>query len=650
MPQSSGRALSWALVVVAGAALTLVAAGCSGGKKGVDDQARVDTCTLTGATTNDGCDLAGGVPAIQLGDLTMGALKTREVALYNGGAGAVPATISQVTFDGGAAPTTNYAILKIFKLDATQQEVAVTLPFDLAVNHGGELRVRVAYTANAPIGAVSGVSLKVVASHPAVTTLLPITGQITGCPTGMGDCDGDPSNGCEVDLQTTLSSCGACGTACGETNAAAACVAGTCQLTCAAGFGNCDGNAANGCETDLSTTPADCGACGTTCGSINGIATCSSSTCGIVCSAGFADCDGSLADGCEVNLAGDVANCGTCGNICGALNAAPFCTGGSCGFTCNAGFLDCNGLPGDGCEVNVNADPSNCGACGSVCAPANATGACSAGTCSVAACTGAFKDCNGLVADGCEVDTASSPSNCGACGNVCSLANATAGCAAGACTVATCSGSFRDCNGIAPDGCETDVATSLANCGACGAVCSPANASSACVAGGCNLTACAAGWYDMNGLINDGCECPADSNPDVCASAGAMGSVALGGTISVSGSLLPLSRSEYFTVSFPSNDSLTYHPKITVTSPSGIARFDVLVDCGGAAAGSCGLEGGGPLSMTSWETYYTGGDPGAYWGVFNRIPPPGTGGTVTIRVFAAGSTTSCGTFTLTVSN
>jgi alpha-tubulin suppressor-like RCC1 family protein len=37
-------------------------------------------------------------------------------------------------------------------------------------------------------------------------------------------------------------------------------------LACAEGTGNCDGNAANACETSLSTSAAHCGACGTVCG------------------------------------------------------------------------------------------------------------------------------------------------------------------------------------------------------------------------------------------------------------------------------------------------------------------------------------------------------------------------------------------------
>jgi hypothetical protein len=82
------------------------------------------------------------------------------------------------------------------------------------------------------------------------------------------------------------------------------------------------------------------------------------------CNAGFGNCDGDWSNGCEVNLNTDPNNCGSCGNSCGA-NA--YCTGGTC--HCNAGFGNCDGDWSNGCEVNLNTDPNNCGACGNVCPP-----------------------------------------------------------------------------------------------------------------------------------------------------------------------------------------------------------------------------------------------------------------------------------------
>ncbi|MGH7272795.1 MAG: lectin-like domain-containing protein [Polyangiaceae bacterium] len=42
----------------------------------------------------------------------------------------------------------------------------------------------------------------------------PSTHTCVACPTGFGDCDGNPANGCEVDLQTDPNHCGTCATTC----------------------------------------------------------------------------------------------------------------------------------------------------------------------------------------------------------------------------------------------------------------------------------------------------------------------------------------------------------------------------------------------------------------------------------------------------
>jgi hypothetical protein len=36
--------------------------------------------------------------------------------------------------------------------------------------------------------------------------------------------------------------------------------------------------------------------------------------------------------------------------------------------SCNVGFANCNGTVNDGCETSTSNDTSNCGACGTVCA------------------------------------------------------------------------------------------------------------------------------------------------------------------------------------------------------------------------------------------------------------------------------------------
>jgi len=56
------------------------------------------------------------------------------------------------------------------------------------------------------------------------------------------------------------------------------CEAGACVHTCELGFDDCDGEASNGCETDINWDPAHCGACGYSCATCeNGL--CASGAC-----------------------------------------------------------------------------------------------------------------------------------------------------------------------------------------------------------------------------------------------------------------------------------------------------------------------------------------------------------------------------------
>lgn len=69
--------------------------------------------------------------------------------------------------------------------------------------------------------------------------------------------------------------------------------------------------------------------------------------------------------------------------------------------------------------VNTATDVNNCGACGSVCTPVpNALTTCVASACSFT-CNVQFRDCNGAAFDGCETNINVDPNNCGACGNFC---------------------------------------------------------------------------------------------------------------------------------------------------------------------------------------------------------------------------------------
>ena len=205
-----------------------------------------------------------------------------------------------------------------------------------------------------------------------------------------------------------------------------------------------------------------------------------------------ADCEGTSFFGTPT------PRCDTARNTCepcvtdAHCAAGQVCTGNRCVAGCSAsrpcpsGAACCAGA----C-VDTTASAAHCGACGMACsAPAGATASCRAGACGLGACLPGRADCDRSAANGCEVDTATSVTSCGACGTVCpSRPNAAPGCAAGACAF-TCGAGFADCDHDPADGCEVDVRSTAAHCGGCGRACLPGQS---CSAGACTGTpTCAA--------------------------------------------------------------------------------------------------------------------------------------------------------------
>lgn len=349
---------------------------------------------------------------------------------------------------------------------------------------------------------------------------------VTGCTGSNKDCNGNAGDGCEVDVSSDPKNCTACGMACSLPNAVAACMNGCAIQSCAAGYADCDKMVQNGCEVFLHGDLNNCGACGSVCAPQNAVPACAMGLCKVgACVQGFADCDKMAANGCEVNTLGDVANCGYCGSKCAALqNATPACLMGTCGVgACAMGFGDCDGLPGNGCEVSFTTDVTNCGGCGMICpAPVNGVAGCAMGACSVASCTGTYKDCNGLVGDGCEVDSKSDPNNCGACGMKCAgFPNAMPACDGSACTIGTCNAGYKDCDNKPQNGCETHTDADANNCGACGNVCKPViNGSGGCANGACGVGACSGTFKDCDGQPNNGCEVDTSTDNKNCGACG----------------------------------------------------------------------------------------------------------------------------------
>jgi len=88
------------------------------------------------------------------------------------------------------------------------------------------------------------------------------------------------------------------------------------------------------------------------------------------------------------------------GTACGAHAAcAPSAT-----CECDPGWEDCDALYANGCEVNTQTSPQHCGTCGVVCGavPNTVSTACVNGQCVITACATGYADCNALFADGCE--------------------------------------------------------------------------------------------------------------------------------------------------------------------------------------------------------------------------------------------------------
>jgi hypothetical protein len=247
-------------------------------------------------------------------------------------------------------------------------------------------------------------------------------------------------------------------------------------------FADCDHIANNGCETNLSTNPNDCGGCGIVCSGNNVYSpTCAFGLCNGTCVAGWADCDhNKQTNGCEINTTGNVNNCGGCGVVCSGADATAACTNSTCVLTCNSGYADCDHNAANGCEVNVNTDGSNCGACGTAC---TASQACMMGTCQVVSCPTGQTVCSGTC-----VNLQTDNANCGTCGTSCMMGQT---CCAGACV---------------------DTSSSNSNCGACGTTCDTTNhqtcamSACSCATGYTNCGTTGSGLLCIN-LQNDSAHC-----------------------------------------------------------------------------------------------------------------------------------------------
>ncbi|HEX4386412.1 MAG TPA: hypothetical protein VH083_25835, partial [Myxococcales bacterium] len=137
---------------------------------------------------------------------------------------------------------------------------------------------------------------------------------------------------------TDVNNCGGCGNVCAApTGGTVACNLGQCQVACAAGqitCGGADAGQALTCAT-LDTDRANCGGCGTACGSTE---VCGDSRC--------APCPIAQCNNVCTDTQHDAANCGACGTACAAGQA---CLNGACGAPITITLLP----PADGGFVSL---------------------------------------------------------------------------------------------------------------------------------------------------------------------------------------------------------------------------------------------------------------------------------------------------------
>lgn len=330
----------------------------------------------------------------------------------------------------------------------------------------------------------------------------------TQCPAPWTTCSSDTP--CGTNLMNDRDNCGACGTSCAgspEIHQAGACVNGTCSFVCTAEsdagaiqYRDCNGTAADGCESDVNQDSKNCGACGHACGVGEH---CFLGHCG--CYEPLVDCGGTCVDTSSAD-----SNCGACGTVCQkpAVVCSPMpkltrygCVAAECGqLKCASGAADCNGdlddgCASDGCETLLNTN-DNCGGCGVACGPLQECRYESGVMKCVDTCAKYGLDVCGATDEspGKCSDLLTDELNCGMCGVRCetnAAIHVVGSCEHGLCKT-ECESGFDDCNGDPIDGCEVDLRIQPANCGVCGHACDLA-AGQPCIDGRCLMVACDGG-------------------------------------------------------------------------------------------------------------------------------------------------------------
>ena len=149
---------------------------------------------------------------------------------------------------------------------------------------------------------------------------------------------------------------------------------------------------------------------------------------------------------------------------------------------------------------------------GALCTKPNAEGKCIGGICKDIECLQGYLSCDDTMENGCEVDGDHDPSNCGECQKACIDGET---CVDSEC-LSTCPG-----NGLPPCAGECpDYDSDPENCSECGKVCESESLTEVgvCLDGICDVVQCDPGAWNVDGKPGNGCEydCSGEQAEEVC--------------------------------------------------------------------------------------------------------------------------------------
>ena len=215
------------------------------------------------------------------------------------------------------------------------------------------------------------------------------------------------------------------------------------------------------------------------------------SDCG-VCAKGYEDADGDAANGCEAKVdgenPGENPECADpdekkCSGACVDLGTLHW---SDCGV-CAVGYEDADGDAANGCEAKVDGENPECAdpgekKCSGACVDLSAKHWSDCGVCALG-----YADADGDAANGCEARVKLHDGRCVDATDCETLAHvATASCVAGKCQIDACAEGYADCDGNPKTGCEMNGSSNFYRCGARG-TCTDATESANYKGKACNL-------------------------------------------------------------------------------------------------------------------------------------------------------------------